>query len=399
LYYRTFLKRLTDKISALMLRRVGFWRDGPYSITRIDGFVPDGLSSASKWFLVVGREHYFESVKDYPVGNRNDLNNILKNERWNFPFEGRAFTRIVRLDDQSHRVTFWVIKKSVLDGLVGWPIFVIPETACIEEILDAKIAVVERLGQVVYVALTPDGLVSSLGQQSLFEQRIATSVSTSNPSSERSLKLTDGDTAEAILAGLWSIFKASPMRFFRGFDLKAIRSYPWLIAAKFSIALVIAYLTITSAYLISASWWIDHQLQSQKVLAESSLVIRKEIENKRGLMGEAFQVFSEVQPLWISWDILMDLQDRGVDVRAVNSISGAVTFYLTAPRAIDELEWLSQDARVASAEFVVPTQEFAGAEQFAIKVNFNADAVLKASSLNGELADIGSVMLKSDVVD
>ena len=107
------------------------------------------------------------------------------------------------------------------------------------------------------------------------------------------------------------------------------------------------------------------------VQAQSSLEARKLIGNYRREVEVFNQLVGDLPPLWIAWDVLLDLYGQDVSFRAINSSSNAVTYYLTAPKATDVLSWLMQDLRVAAAEFAVPVRENRGMEEFAIKVLFH----------------------------
>jgi hypothetical protein len=82
-------------------------------------------------------------------------------------------------------------------------------------------------------------------------------------------------------------------------------------------------------------------------------------------------IFAQRVPLWVAWDILMDLTEMGVVIRAVNSSPPEVTFYLTAERATNVLSWLSEDPRVASVEVTLPVRKVNEGEQFAVAVTLN----------------------------
>ena len=77
------LTDVADRVRSALLSRVGFWAGETYDLLAGDN--PDQLRvqahpSKSKWVLIVGREYYYESVSEYPIGNLRDLKNALKLE-------------------------------------------------------------------------------------------------------------------------------------------------------------------------------------------------------------------------------------------------------------------------------------------------------------------------------
>ena len=112
------LNDVVERVRRILLSKVGFWAGQTYDFLPADN--PDQLtlkahSTKSKWVLIVGREHYYESVTEYPIGSLRDLKKALKIEPWSFPYEGVRLVQITRTTPQSHRVTNWIVKADVLD--------------------------------------------------------------------------------------------------------------------------------------------------------------------------------------------------------------------------------------------------------------------------------------------
>ena len=377
------MNSLSDKVFQYGLARAAFWDDGAYSFTSKDGHLtlePDRLPANNKWLFVVGRRHYFESVRDYPIGNLSDVKKVLKNEPWRFPYRGLLLNSVERLSDQSHRVTSWVIKQPVIDSLPNRPIWVLPETACIKHLSEGRVLTLERLGETVYISDTPDGLVSSLGQWEAFVGRVGNTDATTDYDQSGALRFVNSDAVLALLSGVKRNFKVSPFRFFMGLDRQKIHAYPWHNAVKLSLAMCLCYLLTSSIYLVIAVAWVDHHMLEKRTKSESSIVLRKEIGVYNELKEKVQRVTSEMAPLWVAWDLAIDMESRGISFRAFNSADDAVTFFLSSTSAIDELIWLTADSRVASAEFALPVRAYNDSEQYAIKVTFDPKLVVSPNS-------------------
>ena len=96
--------------------------------------------------------------------------------------------------------------------------------------------------------------------------------------------------------------------------------------------------------------------------------IRDEISRYQKRVADTEAIFADVYPMWVAWDLAIDLRATGAQLRAVNSQPPHVTFFITAERATEVLTWFSEDARVSAAEFAIPVADVRGREQFAIKV-------------------------------
>lgn len=380
-----------EKLFLSVLRRIGFFNDG-----KIFDFVVVGESIAlkdtnrfnRKWISIIGRNQYFESVKDYPVGDLVDLKKILKNESWRFPYSGTRFTRIEPLSNQSHRVTDWIIKQDVINSLERKPLWVVPESACLDSLGNDSPVRVERLGQIVQVTRTSNGLMSGVtsSKPSVKSPQILLSVLNDNVNSERGepLKLEGSAATEEMLLGLMRTLRLSPSRFFTGINLDQLARYPWKPALQISLSVVILYLAFSSSFLFSTNKWLDHQISSLGAQVESALSLRREIAGLQEHSAKISQTFMAVEPIWVVWDLFLDLEGMGVTYRAVNSSNSQVTFFLTAKQASVVLDFLTQDARVAAAEYTMPIRKVRDEDQFAIRVT-----LAPVKTLSSEVLDEG----------
>ena len=387
--YKHIRHRLTDRLVEIASARIGFYRRGQHCISTDDGahqWLPSADASAAKWLILVGREYYFESVRDYPIGHLNDLRKVLKNEPWRFPFKGLCFKRIQRVGEQVHRVTSWVIKPEVLDSLANRPLWVIPESALLEFLTDEKPIALNTLGETLFVAATADGLVSSLGQEAAFLHRIGTSASgNAGDSTEGITRLAGTQAINAQLRGVVWIFKIAPQRFWAGVDTRRLYDYSWRRAAALCAGIFTLYMALTSAYLVAVNQWVDYRLRADTSAAESSMLARRDLATYRTRFETMQSMLLPWPPIWVAWDVFLDMKANGVGFRAVNMSAASATYYITSERATDVLDWLSRDRRIASAEFALPVRKVRNTEQCAIVVKFNA---MHSSDLDASNSDV-----------
>lgn len=396
---KKFSHKALDRLLEMARARIGFYRRGHHHISVMDGtrqWSKDCDAGAVKWIVVVGRQHYFESVKDYPIGHSNDVRRVLKNETWRFPFRGVQFNKIERVTEQVHRVTSWVIKPEVIDSLPNRPLWVVPESALLEFLAHEKPLALNRLDETLLVAVTAEGIVSGLGQEDAFLHRIGGDVSSSNADINGTLvSLTDSEGIGALLRGVVHVLKTAPLRFWVGLDTHRLRDYSLRHAVALCCGIFALYLALSSAYLMSANQWVDHRLRSQTKAAETSMLARRDIVMYRERIGNMHSVASPWPPLWAVWDVFLDMKASGVGFRAVNMSGSSATYYVTVERATDLLDWLTRDRRIASAEFALPVRKVRNAEQCAIVVTFNA---IQATDLDVVGSDIAGIQLTSPQV-
>lgn len=382
-------RKCLDCLTTLLHTRIAFWSNGLFDV---DGakdhlqFASALQNSPSKWVVIVGREHYFESFKDYPIGNLRDLKKVVKNEVWSFPFEGIRFSHFERLSEQMHRVTSWVVKSEVLDSLTSVPWFLVPETACVAALPNIQAVSLGRLGKKLHVANVSSGLVSSIFP----DDESRSSLSLSMRDHFKSSINTDAEWVEIsaksspsfIIKGMGELIMRAPFRFLVpiGFDFTAY--YPWAKALKLCASLGLCYLLLTSMYLRGLGYWLDHRIHSIGDNAETSLELRRDIVRQTAQLESVEEVLTEVQPLWAVWDILLDLAADDVTFSAINGSDSGVVFYAQAARASEVLSRLLQDSRVVSAEYAAPVSQQGEGQRFAIRVKLKKPGFLTQAQIS-----------------
>lgn len=375
--FKNISKILIDKVLKLLLSRTAFWSNGLHEIVLLDDGVHLQRTSEMplrNWLVIVSREEYFETVKDYPVGSLRDLKKIIRNEAWCFPFDGKHFFRAERLSAQSHRVTSWVIKHETIGALKQRPFWVIPETAGFIEMDLGGPVELQRLDCALFLAHTNDGFLSSLGHRKAFARAVAGSVGSAVAAS-KATKMIGSDAVSALVFGAYRLVKAAPDRFFlrpdgTDFTLLPLRKIGIVSCISFAV-----YLALTSGYLLASNSWVDYRLVDTQEQADRALALRGELKEEVSRASEVNLAISKPRPLWIAWDLYLGLKESGVIVRAVNSSNGHVTFFLTATKGTEVLKMVSSDPRVLKAEFARPVKQVRDMQQFAIAVSFDLNIV------------------------
>ena len=372
-----WLDLAVSKLRQLSLHKIGFWSRAFYDF-EIGG---DQASSGrglvetqrKKWVLVVGREHYFETVKDYPIGSRSELKAILKNQISPAPFEGRHIWSIKRLSDKAHRVTSWTINGAGLDQLPYRPIFLIPETACID-LPDTGAGVrLSRLGNVVQIANMTDGVVSSLGSAGTksktgLQEKLLGSLGIDDKDDWQALD--QHHTSRALYFGAFRALMTAPLDFYVKRDAVQFHAFPWRPAAALAAAVLGLYLLVSSAFLWVHGAWLDRQLSRGAGQADLALDSRRQLRATQQFYDAMDAQRTEAIPRWVAWPIFLDLVKEENLMVAIRTSQVGVLFIGRTDRATDTLARLKRDPRVASAEFKLPVTTVVGLEAFTIEVVF-----------------------------
>ncbi len=378
--YRVIVNRSKEALRNYFLARIGFWSGELYHF--VGGaeiaLKPEG-SSSTKWIIIVGREYYFESTKDYPIANKSDLKKVLKNESWRFPYDGLWIKQLNAVSPQVQRVTSWIIKHSVFEKTSVKPILVVPESACLQYFVRAtgSAVAVDRLGETLYVAETPDGLVSSLGDGTA---KLGDFGLLDKDPAQSSDVASSSFGLAAYLTGLYQIILSKPHIFMTGRTFSRLKSIPARAALVAAASVFFAYVVLSSAYLTAANTLIDYKLTQGSDGVESSLKTLNELKAYAEEAAKLKTIFSDIDPLWVAWDVLLDLKATEAIVRAVNKSSEGVTYFLTANSATEILGWFVEDSRILSAEFALPVRKVNGQDEFAIKVKFDPQINIKVAS-------------------
>jgi hypothetical protein len=370
-HHKTTWFRAIEQVKILLIRRLGFWSNGMHDLNLDSKGLVAGEAISRKLILILGRQHYHETVKDYPIENINDLKRALRNEPLLAPYDGIRLTKIDKLFDRTHRVTIWVIKHTVLSSLKHRPWFLIPESAAITAVKTAQPIIAQRFGKRLFAVNSVSGIVSTeLDHQKDSDTNWRLPFEVGSGIDQIS-SLDEHQTYRCFISGVKRLLTSVPATFFLPIEFGELNSYPWAAAGKLSALILSTYLLLVSAGLGVYSWRLDQQLLVAKEETKSALEIRREIKNKNFFIEEHNSIRTNTQPLWLVWDLLLDLRKDKVVIRNVDNQKGALVIRGHATRASDILQQLSDDPRVLSADYLSPIKKSPEGERFAINITLN----------------------------
>jgi hypothetical protein len=384
-----FFERLTQALDRMLLSQVGFFADQLYAFSLssdIYSFESAEPSQLRPRILVMGREHYHESVKDYPVGDARDLKKILSTQSLPSPYPGQTFQMIERLSEQSHRVTTWVIKTTSLETLAHRPWLLIPETMCIlqQRSSPALITTTRPGGQVTF-AIGESGVFSSLASKKADLRQSALIKSSTSYFGDVTPEIetpTSFDTVQILWRGLVKTLLSTPMSFM--LPVERSSAYPWSRAGKLSAMIFAAYMLVSSAFLLSADSWVNFRLSQIQGQAAESLDIRRELRARSRSLGAMNDIAKTMAPTWTVWEIFLGLQDSNTSFTAIAYSNGVVTLSGLADRATDVLSQLGENSAVKTAEFKSPVRKRRDREQFVIEAVLDSEVKISSLLIDGD---------------
>ena len=376
---KTIVSDMNDRLVQALTGSIGFLSEQLYDLQISQSHTRFAVSkyNARKLLIIVARSHYFETVRDYPVGSLRDLHKIIKTESWRYPFPGRLFYRIERRSHQSHRVTSWVIKQSVVDNLEYEPIWIVPESACLGTYAGSSTKIFKRLGENVFVGNTPDGIFSGISNAGNLLEKIGMSAELAGLSSSETLE--EPATIDRILLGAESTIKSHPIVFLNRGIIPSISTISWKKILGISFSLVSFYLVLTSSYVIAGKVMIERELNTLEGRANSLLSLKQNIVKKQSFLSEMDEMMPSSNPHWDGWNIYLDLKKMGVQFTAVTTSKSLMNIVCVADKATDILGFLVSDPRVKSAQFSSAIRQDSLGEMFSIEIQFrDVDSFLRS---------------------
>jgi len=361
-------KLLADRALLWIVGLVGYWSERLYDFqvdendARLEIAEDDGQR---KLLIVVARKHYFETVRDYPLGNRRDLVGVLTNEPWRYPFEGHLLLKIERLTEQSHRVTSWVIKQEVLDALRYPPLFLVPESACVGLQGPNEYILLNRLGSLLNVGNSFGSLVSAEGQDNLFWRRLFSEVS---DEAGQAPVLSESKSTSILLVGAGKAISSNITGFYAGpksreVDLKAIIRwlYPTTLVASI-------YLIFSTGLIASLVTFQDIRINQMSEASEEASQLRKSVREKERILQSLNTSLAGHGDSSYGWDLLLDMAKRGVLITGVRGGLSSFEFFCLHESATEILKLLQSDPRVSNAALSSSVRKEKGKDRFSVSV-------------------------------
>ena len=326
--------------------------------------------------LILGREHYSESRKTYPLLRHRDLDKVIKGE-----LADEATTIYVPGDADGDRreVTFYALDRDLLESLPRTPV-VIPESLLLTKALAGKSwADVNRddyryflfddgrsqpaggaLGAPRLVALAAGMDPDSVPEQWYGHDAVLTRLR----SSLRSMSVSDG----------WACRNPLP-------HAARLLNIAWRPIGLAAAAAVLGYLLLTTLYLQGTLSYREHALETIASEVQEGLAADSESRRLASRGSALAGLWSSRTDTQLLWAAVASTIDNGARIVQIQLTDQRASIRGYAPEAADVLAALTELPQIEDVNFDAPVRaDRNGRENFTLSFAFDASAVLEAGA-------------------
>ncbi len=323
--------------------------------------------------LIIGKEHYSEENRNFPLQSRKELNKILKLEADNA--DGVMLYSIGSYIEGQRSVISWRIKSPLFTELALTPIFVVPESALLlcdkpGQLFSASrnnktFWFIDNQGQ--FLCAQKKGLLSS-STMFLASAGLSDQTACAELDDNEYLALLSESLLGVLLTNLGG-FKT---------NLRKLESIDWLSHLKYSgtavVLLFTGYVGLTSLYL---NMRLDSAKEEQAVYATKTqdvFQLKAQLSLVEQKDKQITDVNNAVSAPNVIWRFIVPLAKRGIKFTRVGmSPDGSFTVVGEADKATDVLEFIKSDPLVVEPQFVGQNTVVKGKDLFSIGFKIKED--------------------------
>lgn len=345
---------LKNRLRVALGRRIVWITD-----SRRDAF--GQASRAPVLVAVIGREHYTERRKTYPVRGWRDLGRVLDLELAGAP---PTLALIGALAEDRREVVLYELAPTALEQ-AGRSVFLVPESLLVAATLPAqRVAMVDRDGLKYFVAASGVSQVAGGAVVTARLFAIAAGMDEENPA----LELGGADVNSRLTQGLRRLAPQAWLRLVSP-TLKLDLGLAWRPLGALAGAGLLAYLMFASAYLSVTESLRQSELDDLGPEVNSLIETHREVERLGTEQAKLADVLRQRQLTYPVWGIVAGAWAKGATFNGLTLVDGHLTLRGSAPSATAVLEALAADKAVEDARFGAPVRQMGGREQFVITLN------------------------------
>lgn len=327
-------------------------------------------------WLVLARQHYFETYKDYPIASAKDLKQALKFEANDYPVTGITLQQIKRLDESSHRVTTWIIPNSLIDSLANRPILILPESYLLSKLNDYDIYCIESHSNTLFVANASNQLHSGLATPQISNAEMFCYMAGVAYKESGCLLVT---SQQQWLSLLQQGFKKLVLSELTGFILRGTQDaksqYPWKHAAIAAVFGGSIYLLGTSIWLATHNSYLAQQVEQHADQVNNALTLQKEYQSQLQWQQQLLQPLKTNESYFYAWRVMATVLQSGAKLTSMHYRDKTITLYGNAKKASDVLALIVKDEHVTQAQFTNSVRQVRNRENFSISFKFKSSTV------------------------
>lgn len=317
--------------------------------------------SAPALVVLLGREHYVERRRRYPIASRRDLEAVLRQELSGAP---PTLTLISPVRDDRREVTFYELKPDAA-AQVGRTVWLVPESLALAATLaPGEIATVARAGCRYFVAASgvsqPAG--GALASAELFALASGLDAGAVTEVGEHGLR-------ERLLSGLRRLPVDAWLRL-RLASQRERQAIDWKPALTLAGAALIGYLALASGYLTLTQNVRAKALDGLGSEVESLLTAQRDVDRMLAEQQGFAAVVAQRRNTYQLWQVVSVAWGKGAELTGVELRDDQLIVRGSAPVATDVLGAVSVIPGVANARFSSPVRTGRqGREEFAISLD------------------------------
>lgn len=378
----SFLKHRAAYLSDVLYR----FSESNNSLSLVAASNVKGINSAPR-LLILGREHYFETSKLYPIANRSEVKKAALLDDISAPYTGKRLFSIHKVDEQSHRVNFWIIPNSVIEQYGDSVKIVLPESY-----VWAKS--IEQQDNFININCTNRSLIVYNGKRKLSSGLIGKGirsvgefalVSGLSQPDENEVFITADNQCKYLVSGLKNITVEQWPGFWLSAQGEKKANFPWRAIVSTTMACGIVYLLITSGWILYKDNQLNTELDSQRLAINEALDSQKDylnIQQQNALLAEPL---SSQEPHWRVWLVVKEIASTGAKIRAIDYRFQKVTIDASTAKgssATSVLELLTNNPLITDAHFSKPISRSLGQEVFSIRFSLAASELVDENTAN-----------------
>lgn len=375
------LTKLNNRVGELLAKKGAYFSRKLFALKKQAGYfdILNNEKAPSKpvW-LIIGKEHYFETTKTYPIANIKELKNAIKFDVDVVPESGITLYKITKLNENSHKVTFWTFDNSLVNELPESIRFIVPETYALSLGQSKEIngTQYQTVNKTLFIARNGDTIHSGIQSSRM-------------PTLEDFLVMAVGIEPNEELNAKYDDTQQFKIDLFKGLSQIAVQDYPqfWLkrpkkVEQKISIKqlmavtgiAMIAYFSLTSMWLKGQSMLLDREITAYNEQVESALKSKKQIAQLEDTFKQLQEPLENQSNFWTVWPVVLEVINEQAIITSVayrNETFDVRFTGNTGVKATKILGEFAQHDKVLSAVFSQPVRSRRGKEQFTIKLKLH----------------------------
>jgi hypothetical protein len=364
-----------DKIKSFGMRHVNVLTDKlhgvKYSPTKKKFSYTAAVAGSGK-LLVLGKEHYRELNRSFPIQSYRELYKVLTLESKSNQQDIQVFIIGDYLDGE-RQVTIWLCPRALLDQYALKPMFIIPESLLLLEGKQQQLLTLTRHAKVYWfyrASKNGQGKYLSAVNQGLLTSAALFKASVGLADDIVEINIADEDYLTCLFSQFLQILSRNgfglktPLRQLAAIDLRIHAKYCGITAA----VLLTSYLSLSSVYLEIRLSLAQRSGEQYKGATQAVFDLKKQLSQAQQKGQQLARVTSLVDAPSALWRLVSPLVQSGIEIKRISYLPRGICMITgVADKDTEVLAFLNTNKLVADPKLSVPTQIIKGKDHFNIE--------------------------------